>query len=1087
MSDEFTAPFFLAGGALSVDAPSYIERDADQQLFAALLRGEFCYLLVSRQMGKSSLMVRTAVRLRRGGVSAVVLDLNTLGHDLTRDQWYFSLTLQMARKLNVLREIKAYCAQADDLSPLQKWIGAVQHILLHLHTGRLVVFVDEIDQVRLLPFNVDEFFAAIRSCYSRRPEDPEFDRLTFCLLGVALPSELIADHRMTPFNIGTRIELTDFTEEQTLGLMAGLRRDEILSTALMERIFRWTHGHPYLTQRLCRAIVETPDVFTAQHLDKLCRQLFLTKDAQQQDDNLIFVRDRLLKSDADIADLLSLYARMARRLPVRNEKANRLVDVLLLAGMVRVDEGSFVVRNRIYAFVFDQAWIREHLPHAEVRRQRAAFRRGVLRAGGIFAVFATIMGGMALFAYQLAHQAEQETKRVDLMAYASDMNVAQQAWEEGGVGQTLELLQAHMPKPGKDDLRDFEWRYLWTQCHRARAILPAHQGILFSVAVSPDGGLMASGGENGTIRLWDTATMKQVGKPLVGHTSYVLCVTFSSDGKILASASEDMTVCLWDVKRRKRIGVLTGCRKRICSAAFSPNNRMLAASSADSSARIWDVKTLKLMTTLRLKGEGNSVTFSPDGRMLAVGDGDKFRSYRVRLWIVGTWRQVGHDLPVSDSVYSLVFSHNGRMLAAGNHDGTTNLWGVEAQRPIKVFREHTDLINSIIFSGDDRTLVTASWDNTIKLWNVLSLKLISTLKGHTDRVTATAFLRNETRLASCSSDGTIRLWDMAAVRTVPFWKATSHNELLPIAWSPDSRMLAVGGGDGSITLWDVAAQQLRGILAGDPGQPTEIASIAFSPDGKALACSQDKKVRVWDIASMRVTKAFIGQKDIGPVAWSSKGDLLAAVEQGGHQLRLWNTTTWHEVGTPFLISEKPIFSIAFAPNGNELAVAESLSNQIVLWDIASHKQIGVLVGHTGTIYSLSFSTDGATLASCSFDRMIRLWNVPALQPIAVFKGHRGLIDSVVFSPDGKTLASGSSDKTVRLWSVETGHKLGRGLEVATLHGHLGKVHSVAFSPDGNTLASADKDGNIRLWRADPVKDDTVRKEFAVLLPKPQAH
>src|SRR5262249_48748442 len=162
-----------------------------------------------------------------------------------------------------------------------RWVAAVQHLLLSLPSERLVLFLDEIDQVRLLSFDADEFFAAIRSCYSRRPEDPEFERLTFCLLGVALPSDLIADPRMTPFNIGRRIELTDFEEGQVLGLEAGLGREEIIGEALLRRVFYWTNGHPYLTQRLCREIVETPGVSTPQQVDALCEELFLSTDAQE--------------------------------------------------------------------------------------------------------------------------------------------------------------------------------------------------------------------------------------------------------------------------------------------------------------------------------------------------------------------------------------------------------------------------------------------------------------------------------------------------------------------------------------------------------------------------------------------------------------------------------------------------------------------------------------------------------------------------------------------------------------------------------------------------------------------------------------
>src|SRR5262249_19275886 len=143
---------------------------------------------------------------------------------------------------------------------------------------RLVIFLDEIDVVRSLSFSTDEFFAAIRACYNRRTQDAEFERLTFCLLGVASPSDLIRDTRMTPFNIGRRIELADFTEAEAAILTIGLEVGELKSPgrrpqeaqALLKRALYWTGGHPYLTQRLCQAVAQDPSVRGAAGVDRLC-------------------------------------------------------------------------------------------------------------------------------------------------------------------------------------------------------------------------------------------------------------------------------------------------------------------------------------------------------------------------------------------------------------------------------------------------------------------------------------------------------------------------------------------------------------------------------------------------------------------------------------------------------------------------------------------------------------------------------------------------------------------------------------------------------------------------------------------------
>jgi hypothetical protein len=249
--------------------------------------------------------------------------------------------------------------------------------------GRLVVFVDEIDSVRSLPFSTDEFFAGIREFYNRRSEEPELERLTFCLLGVATPSDLIRDTRTTPFNIGERIELTDFMEEDAGPLTEGLGRGRSLAKRLLRRVLYWTGGHPYLTQRLCQAVAADTSVMSDAGVDALCEKLFFSSRAKERDTNLHFVRERLLSSETDLATLLHLYLRVLDNNPVLDDEANPQVNTLRLSGITRVVEGRLRVRNRIYEQVFDHAWAMANMPDAELRRQREAYRSGVRRATAI--------------------------------------------------------------------------------------------------------------------------------------------------------------------------------------------------------------------------------------------------------------------------------------------------------------------------------------------------------------------------------------------------------------------------------------------------------------------------------------------------------------------------------------------------------------------------------------------------------------------------------------------------------------------------------------------------------------------------------
>ncbi len=591
MPDHTDISFYVTGGTLRHDAACYVERQADKDLLDGLRKGEFCYVLTSRQMGKSSLMVRTANKLREQGIQVAVLDLTAIGQNLTPEQWYDGLVSRMGRQLRLEDELEDFWEANRQLGPCQRFFTAIREVALakcsvssnqssviseqssvkqsggaaplntdnwKLITPRLVVFVDELDVVRSLPFSTDEFFAAIRECYTRRTEDAEFNRLTFCLLGVATPSDLIRDTRLTPFNIGTRIVLNDFTPEEAAPLAGGLnvqhstfppslgaaarpRRNEVqagnvqgstTARASLDRILHWTNGHPYLTQRLCQALAARssrrppegrvprgPDQGSAgedqglaelvppqEEVDALCAELFFTARAREQDDNLLFVRERLLRAEADRASLLYLYGQVLGRKRVPDDETNPLVSVLRLSGLTREVQGLLHVRNRIYRKVFALEWIQTNMPDAEVRRQKAAFRRGLVGASTVAIILITVVAGLALVAIKQRNRARQEELGKSRLLYAAAMNLVQQAWEAGNARRAVELLDSHRPKPGQEDLRGFEWRYLWKLCQGDSfcTLRPHATNSTDSLVFSPDGKTLAVGGAH-AVELWDVA------------------------------------------------------------------------------------------------------------------------------------------------------------------------------------------------------------------------------------------------------------------------------------------------------------------------------------------------------------------------------------------------------------------------------------------------------------------------------------------------------------------------------------------------------------------------------------------------------
>ena len=427
MNDDF----FITGGTLPPDADSYIIRHADEELLEGLRRGEFCYVLNTRQMGKSSLMARAAHQLQAEGVGVVVLDLTAVGQNLSVEQWYAGLLARVGQQTEQEDELLDYWRAHRELGPMQRFIESLRLLLAPPDAPaspplNFVIFVDEIDAVRSLPFCADEFFAGLRECYNRRAHDPAFIRLTFCLLGVATPSDLIQDTRISPFNIGRRIELRDFTHDEAAPLARGLHH--AYASRLLQRILYWTGGHPYLTQRLCRAVMEdlthkaegqkqkekTDEFENMALVDRVCERLFLSRAAQETDDNLTFVRSRLLRGEADAASLLDLYLQILKGQRIRDDETNPLCSVLRLSGITTAQRGLLRPRNRIYNHVFDRAWALANMPDAEARRQKRAYRRGLLRAASVFGSAATLAAILLSVAVVNAARARIAEKRAEM-------------------------------------------------------------------------------------------------------------------------------------------------------------------------------------------------------------------------------------------------------------------------------------------------------------------------------------------------------------------------------------------------------------------------------------------------------------------------------------------------------------------------------------------------------------------------------------------------------------------------------------------------------------------------------------------------
>src|SRR5262245_21917940 len=368
---------FTTGGTVQAGKGIYLVRKADDELFALCSQSVFTHILTARQMGKSSLMVRTAERLKAEGVRTVTIDLTTLGVNVTAEAWYLGLLTEIGDRLTLDTNVAQWWRNYEYLGETHRLTRFFQEVLLAEITEPVVLFIDEIDTTLGLKF-ADDFFAAIRSLYLARAQNTEFSRLTFVLIGVATPDELMKDPRRTPFNIGERLELTDFSLAEALPLAEGFNSPPEQAKRTLEWVLKWTGGHPYLTQRLCYALAnkdrgkaeEDRGAWTEEKVDGVVSETFFG--LIERDTNLSFVQDMLTKRAPDVKDILSVYReiRLGSR-PVRDIEQSITISFLKLSGVVRREGSNLQVRNRIYETVFDEQWITRYLPAETGDKKRA--------------------------------------------------------------------------------------------------------------------------------------------------------------------------------------------------------------------------------------------------------------------------------------------------------------------------------------------------------------------------------------------------------------------------------------------------------------------------------------------------------------------------------------------------------------------------------------------------------------------------------------------------------------------------------------------------------------------------------------------
>ncbi len=1042
--------FYKVGGSLRYGHPTYITRQADRDIYHALKQKEFCYVLNSRQMGKSSLRVRTMKILTKEGFKCVAIDLGILGRFTTAEQWYGGLLAELWRRLRLTKGLDddlEWWRSHLSLSPVQRFSRFIEDVLLTNCTANIIIFLDEVDNIISLDFR-DEFLILIRNCYEKRVESKQYQRLTFCLLGVATPSNLRIDKQLSPFNIGKAIQLTGFNFTEAQPLISGLNSKFSQSETILQEILYWTKGQPFLTQKLCYLVVKYNEQGQINLPQLIQHHLVDNWEIQDEPEHLKTIRDRLLHNQQNKARLLTLYHSILKQQEIIIDGSDEQVE-LRLSGLVTRQQSQLKVSNPIYERVFNQQWVIKQLaaisPYQNAiaawlqsqRQDESRLLRGkALAEGQTWAKKHSISNTERDFLQASELMAIEEQRQAELAQKAEFISkqLAQEKrlvrWQRLFILFSLAMITGFYLKSRQANLSNIS-----ALVQSSTALSASNQkldGLIAAIKAKQKLNKSLGANQNLTQQV-DTALQQIVYEikeknRLVGHSDRLDDLAISTDGKLMATAATDNIVRLWkkDATGWQPYRVLKGHRGWVVDVAISPNGKTIASASRDRTVKLWNQNS-KLTATLP------------------------------------------HPQPVT----SVAINHH--QIITGSENGRIYIW--QQGKLIKTLTGHTAAVEAVIVTPDNR-IISASEDKTLKIWQ--QGKPIKTLTGHREGVRAVAITADGHKIISGSRDKTLKIWDNNGIEI-----ATLQGHIAPVygvAVNPINNQIVSASADKTLKIWDHNGTEITTLR----GHTSRIWDVAYTPDGQIASASWDKTIRIWQPEN-NLIKILTGHQDVAIALdysdqiiasasddrtvklWNQAGTLLKTFRQhtaevydvaihsqtiasvgADKTLRIWQTDN-NTVKT-IKAHNSAIWAVDISPDGKKIVTAGD-DNLIKIWDIEGNL-LHSLKGHQQKVWDVAINSDNQHLVSASEDNTVKLWDLEG-HLLHTLKGHQDAVRTII--THDKQIISGSEDRTLKIWNLA-------GKLIDTLDQHQAAVKGIALSPNQQYLASVDDNGKIILWQ-----------------------